>query len=440
MESIFKAISSRLFSGLSAGEILQLSLKGEQSQFIRFTNSRVRQTGLLEEADLKIRLINNERTCSSSLTIGPDTEVNDRLALEALNRMRAELPQLPVDPFIATPTGTGSSRAVRTSDGLPFETAVEQLLPVMQGVDLVGIWASGKVYYGAANSLGQHHWFESDSYSLDFSLVNREYKMVKGTFAGLDWDQQEYENFIIAKKEKLDLMSRKTVNIKPGEYRTWFAPAAVSDFLDMLSWNGISEAAIQQGRSSFSRMRHDRIRLSKQFSLTENFTSGLVPRFNSQGEVAPEKLPLIERGVLKNTLVSSRTASEYGLQSNFAENEEFLRAPDMLPGDLKEADILKQLGTGLYISNIHYLNWSDNSAGRITGLTRYACFWVENSEIMGPIGTMRFDDTFYRFFGTELEAVGATAKMIPNVLTYEGRSTAGTFCPGILVNAFSLTL
>ena len=31
--------------------------------------------------------------------------------------------------------------------------------------------------------------------------------------------------------------------------------------------------------------------------------------------------------------------------------------------------------------NLHYLNWSDNIGGRITGMTRYACFWVENGEI-----------------------------------------------------------
>ena len=28
-------------------------------------------------------------------------------------------------------------------------------------------------------------------------------------------------------------------------------------------------------------------------------------------------------------------------------------------GLLREQDVLKELGTGLYLSNLHYLNWSD---------------------------------------------------------------------------------
>jgi predicted Zn-dependent protease len=92
------------------------------------------------------------------------------------------------------------------------------------------------------------------------------------------------------------------------------------------------------------------------------------------------------------------------------------------------------------LSNIHYLNWSDNPGGRITGLTRYACFWVEKGEIVAPIETMRFDDTFYRFFGTELESVGSTAEIIPDVLTYGQRNLGAITCPGILTSEFQLTL
>ena len=46
-----------------------------------------------------------------------------------------------------------------------------------------------------------------------------------------------------------------------------------------------------------------------------------------------------------------------------------VRPPVVAPGNLKSDEILEQLGTGLYISNLHYLNWSDLTAGRITGMT-----------------------------------------------------------------------
>ena len=108
------------------------------------------------------------------------------------------------------PENTGSTRESKISKGLNADKAVDALLPIMNGVDLVGIWASGKIYSGSSNSAGQKHWFETDTFSLDFSLVNKNHKMVKGTFAGTDWIQSDYEAYINDAKLKLELMSKKT--------------------------------------------------------------------------------------------------------------------------------------------------------------------------------------------------------------------------------------
>ena len=103
-------------------------------------------------------------------------------------------------------------------------------------------------------------------------------------------------------------------------------------------------------------------------------------------------------------------------------------------------NILKEIGTGIYLSNLHYLNWSDRPGGRITGMTRYACFWVENGEVVAPIENMRFDDSIYNFFGENLEAVTNKAYLHPTVETYDGREMGGVSCPGILLKSFELTL
>ena len=133
---------------------------------------------------------------------------------------------------------------------------------------------------------------------------------------------------------------KKSQKIKPGTYRTYIAPAGVSDILDMFSWNCIGEASIQQGQSALIKLR-DNNKLSDCFSLEEDFSSGFVPRFNSIGEVSPEVLNVIDNGILRNTLISSRTAKEYNLNSNFASDGEYLRSPKMKTGDLKEDNILK---------------------------------------------------------------------------------------------------
>ena len=73
----------------------------------------------------------------------------------------------------------------------------------------------------------------------------------------------------------------------------------------------------------------------------------------------------------------------------------------LTPGQL----LLQRLGTGLYIGNLWYGNFSDLPAGRLTGMTRFATFWVENGVIQAPVSTMRFDDSAYSLLGSQLEAL-----------------------------------
>ncbi len=405
MEQLFNQLSEILLNNLQNGEDLKLTIGGENSQFIRFNQSKVRQSGLVDDASLSIVLIQDERTCSGSFTLTGNITADEETAMEELNRLRDEVGTLPKDPFVVMPEDTGSSREEYNGSLLNEEEAVSALSPAMQGVDLAGIWASGRIFTGNANSAGQKHWFATDTFSLDYSLITPDERMVKGTFAGSHWDQSKYENNMAKSIAKLRMMEKPGKKIKPGVYRTYIAPAGVADIVGMFSWGGVGEASIQQGDSSLCKMRQNNVKMSPCFTLSEDFTSGIVPRFNSNGELAPEKLDLILAGSLQNTLVSSRTAKEYGVQSNFAGEGESLRSPVLSPGDLNEDDVVQKIDNGIYLSNLHYLNWSDRPGGRITGMTRYACFWVENGEVIAPIENMRFDDSIYNFFGENLEAV-----------------------------------
>ena len=440
MEKLFNQLSDTLLNNLKSGEQLKITIGGENSQFIRFSQSKVRQSGLVEDASLNLVLINYGRNCSGSFTLTGNIEVDEKTSMEELNRLRSEVITLPKDPFVVMPEDTGSSREEHKGSLLNDVDAVSALSPAMEGVDLAGIWASGRIFTGNANSAGQKHWFSTDTYSLDYSLITPDERMVKGTFAGSHWNQSEYEKTMAKSIAKLRLMEKPGKKIGPGAYRTYIAPGGVADIVGMFSWGGVGEASIQQGDSSLCKMRQNDVKMSSCFTLSEDFTSGIVPRFNSNGELAPEKLDLILAGSLKNTLVSSRTAKEYGVQSNFAGEGESLRSPVLAPGDLNEDDVVKRIDNGIYLSNLHYLNWSDRPGGRITGMTRYACFWVENGEVVAPIENMRFDDSIYNFFGENLEAVTNKAHLHPTVETYDGRELGGVSCPGILLKSFELTL
>ena len=441
MNDYFNKLNDFLFSLLSDNEIIKVGLWGESSQFIRFNNSKIRQTGIVDDMSYSICLIHNKRQVAASSTITGNFSSDQLNISSILEALRNDIKQVPEDPFIVYPESMQSSKETNKGSLLSTKDAVDSLLPVMQGVDLTGIWASGLIYTGAANSLGQTHWFETETFSLDYSLITYVgQKMVKDCFAGTHWNQDQYEKYIKNSKLKLKAMEKDSIKIKPGKYRTYIAPAGVADIVDMFSWGGISESSLQQKDSALLKMREQNTKLSPCFTLTENFSNGMVPRFNSNGEIAPETLPLIVQGSLKNTLVSSRTQKEYGVKSNFASSGEGLRSPMIKEGNLKESDILNKIDKGIYLSNLHYLNWSDRLGGRITGMTRYACFYVEGGEIIAPIENMRFDDTIYNVFGDKLESLTETNQLVPNVGTYDGRNFGGVYSPGILLSEFDLTL
>ena len=436
----FDEVLAALTQKLHTDEQFTLRLRGEVSQFTRFNRAKVRQTGIVRDGNLQLKLICQQRSSSIEFPFTGDSELDLPQALAALAALRVEIPQLPIDPYLVLPTGNATSHEIHAGALLPDAQVVGSLLPVVNNLDFTGLYAAGTVLRGYADSSGQKHWFATESYTLDYSLFTSTGQAVKGTLAGSHWDDAAYQAKIAESKTQLARLERPLKTIERGKYRTYLAPAATADLLGMLSWGGISEAALQQGRSCFGALQREEQYLSPQLTISENFQHGLVPRFNELGEIAPAHLTLIDRGRLANTLVNARTAKEYQKPANGANRGESLRSAEIGTGELTPDRILATLDTGLYLSNLHYLNWSDRPTGRITGMTRYACFWVEGGEIVAPIANLRFDESLYRCWGDNLLALTTNVEFIPDVDTYSNRQLGGSWVPGLLVEDFTYTL
>ncbi len=442
LEHSFYQLADRLIESLRHDEHLTINLSGERSQFTRFNHAKVRQSGLVEDGNVTISLISNQREAYAEFPFTGDREVDITCAIAHLDYLRQEVTQIPENPYLVIPTNQGSSREVYQGDLLSPKDAIATILAPIDNLDFTGFYASGSIIRANANSAGQRHWFATDSFFVDYSIfvqTDAGEKAVKGIYAGKDWQSQVYSLQIGRSKQQLIALQRPNKTIERGQYHTYFAPAAAADLLDFLAGN-VGESGLQQGSSALLKLRNQEKSLSPLLSLNENFTDGNVPRFNGLGEVAPEYLSIIANGKLVNTLVSSRSAKEYSKIANGASNGESMRSPEVAVGDLAEVDILKQLNTGLYLSNLHYLNWSDRVGGRITGMTRYACFWVENGEFTAPITNLRFDDSIYSFFGENLQSFTDFRDFIPNIGTYGKRSLGGILVPGMLVKDFTFTL
>lgn len=448
--SYFQSLQEKLCSSLKPREHLLVSLTAESSQFIRINGAggrgaKIRQIGSVQDAMLSLTLIHESapaqlHKAELALSLGGISYLDQQEIQSALKTLQIEVREVPPNPFVELPINRGKSATEQRGKLLPLEAAPEVLISNLGSIDLAGIYASGTCIRAMADSAGTFHWFSTDNFSFDHSIFTPEQRAVKGHYAGQSWNSDQFASQIRSSRKKLDLLERPARKLQPGDYRVYLEPAAFHDLIFMLSWGGVSEASIRQGDSPLQKIRSGEKKLSPFFSLSEDFSAGNSPRFNTLGELAPDTLELFSRGELKNTLISSKTAKEYGLTSNQAEAGEALRSPRVGTGSLKQLDILQKLGTGLYLSNLHYLNWSNQPGGRITGMTRYACFWVENGEMVCPIENLRFDDSIFRFFGDSLEGLSETDEYHPSTSTYFARALGGARVPGALLSGMRFTL
>jgi predicted Zn-dependent protease len=430
----FFDLSQRLGGALRKGEALLSCFSGERSDFVRFNRGLVRQAGSVAQASVTLRLIRERRQACATLPLSGDDLATGK---ETLARLRRILDDLPEDPWLLineTPQSTGSERR----GALPSaDEVIAQIIGQAQGRDLVGIYAAGTLYRGFANSLGQRNWHEVDSFNFDWSLHLEGDRAVKSAYAGLDWSHDTFNQKMQRAAAELKQLEKPRRTIEPGEYRVYLAPRALEELMGLLSWGGFSARSRATKQSPLLQMESGK-RLSPKVTMIENIADGIAPHFTADGFPKSPRVSLIEKGELRDALVSARSAKEYGLTVNAG--RESPHALELAAGDLAAARALAALDTGLYVSNLWYLNFSDRPAGRITGMTRFATFWVEHGRIVAAVTPMRFDDSIYRMLGASLVDFTRERELLLDPSTYGERSTSSSHLPGALLQALRFTL
>ncbi|HBO41653.1 MAG TPA: hypothetical protein DD477_10615, partial [Spirochaetaceae bacterium] len=392
-KSHFNAVAAFVLGELRSDEQAAITYSAESSYFMRFNNAKVRQAGTVEQSDVFIKLYRGAKTWGFAVGLcGKAADDENRLA-EALGLARATLSQLPDDAYQVVPAATDQSDASFDGTLLAEADIPATVLSPAEGLDFAGLYSQGCICRGAANSAGARHWFATHTFVVDYSAWLPNGKGVKSSYAGRDWLDAEYAAKLKLTRDALANLTKPETALKPGAYRAFVTADALNEVVTFFSWDGFGERGIQQGDSAYLAIREGRESFSPQFTLSQDFSLGVEPAFNMAGEIAPSLLTVIDRGKLVNTIVSSRTAKQYQVQSNAAEEHEGMRSVAIASGSLNQAEALAKLGTGIYVSNFHYLNWSDPANARITGMTRFACLWVENGKIVGPIKDMRWDES-----------------------------------------------
>jgi predicted Zn-dependent protease len=435
----FMTIADAIDRLLHAGETALTSFAGEQSDFVRFNGGKVRQMGQVSQGRLTLRLIDGARQAYSTLDICGNADQDLRDVGAALETLRAGLRDAPDDPHLLYDTTSWQRSTRRTGRLRDPHALVHTVAECARGLDFVGFYAGGMLARGFASSGGSRGWYEVENFCFSWSLYHPGGRAIKTTYAGENWDDAVFARKVQEAAARLPVLALAPRVLTPGQYRAWLAPAALEELLSVTAWGGFSARAQASSQSPLFRLHGGEVELDARVSLTEDLDLGIAPAFNDDGYLR-ESVPLVRAGRSVAQLTNARTAREYGLKPNGALANEAPAALAMAGGDLADEDVLAALGTGLYVGNLWYVNFSDRMSCRLTGMTRFATFWVEEGRIVAPVDAMRFDDSLYGLLGERLERLSAQPELRLAEDTWGQRATGGMKLPGVLVRSFELTL
>jgi len=438
VQNYFNQFADKLMANLTGQEFLTASLVGECSDFVRLNKNKIRQAGNVTQMAIAVDLIEGKRHAAASCDLSGNIEADLVLLKETLKRLREQRALLPDDPYIHYATDVNNSDHTASSSIPSTQEALDQIITAGAKLDLVGIWASGDMFHGFANSAGQRNWHSSTNFNFDWSIYHTTDKAIKLDYAGTHWDKKILKTKMDSARDGLNVLKQPAKTIKPGTYRVYLAPAAMRDIMDMMAWQGYGLKSHRTAQTPLIKMVKEAKNLHPTVHICEDHSGGLTANFTCEGFIKPKQVPLIKAGAYQDCLVGARSAQEYDQSVNAGgEHPDSL---SMAASKMPQSEVLQQLHTGLYINNLWYCNFSDHNACRITGMTRYACYWVENGKIVAPINVMRFDESIYQMLGDNLIGLTQEREFLFDSSSYDHRSFSSHNLPGALIDSFTLTL
>ena len=205
MRQYFEDLANFVESRARASEVLISRMSAEDSDFIRFNKSAVRQATAVRQVNWTLTLIEGTRRIDAAVTLAgrPDA---DRAALGGLlDTLRAGIADVPDDPFLLFETRPLTSAHERRGELPDPARVIDEVLAAGRGLDLVGFYASGPIHKGFSSSLGVRHWHSVENFSFGWCLYHDRDKAVKSTYAGTHWDGAAFASRMGFAREQLAL-------------------------------------------------------------------------------------------------------------------------------------------------------------------------------------------------------------------------------------------
>jgi len=191
-------------------------------------------------------------------------------------------------------------------------------------------------------------------------------------------------------------MSKKPVDIKPGDYEVVLEPPAVAEMMLFFSYLG-PNARIYHEEASFLTGKLGKKLFSEKLTVHDDplHAETIIHPFDYEGH-PKSKLTIIDKGVFANIVYDSYHAAKHGGKNTGhalpAPNTEGPIPTHLVfePGEASVDEMIKNVKKGILVTRFWYVRMLHHKLLNITGMTRDGTFLVRNGEIVAPVRNLRF--------------------------------------------------
>ncbi len=274
--------------------------------------------------------------------------------------------------------------------------------------------------------------YESSHFSLSCSLIAGEGETMQRDYAShnarhfADLDKPDEIGEKAAKRSVERLHPRK---IKSCTAPVMFAPRIANSLLGHLA-GAMSGSAIARGTSFLREDMGKAIFPSSVHVIDDPHRKRGLRSFAFDAEgLCPDKLKLVEDGVLQSWLLDCATAQQLGLNSNARAGRSSAGPPAPSSSNLyfeggskTPADLRRDMGSGLYVTELIGMGVNGVTGDYSRGA---AGFWIENGEITYPVSEVTIAGNLRDMFSSLICA---------NDLSFR----RGTNSPSLLIEAMAI--
>lgn len=382
-----------------AGAQAEVHVSSQVRGLTRFARSYVHQNVVDTSERIRLRvLVDGSWAAVSTDRADSDALVASVEAAVAAARIR------PADPGFpgfapAAPVGSAGNWDDATADATPDQRAavVREFVDAAGGLETAGYVETLRTEAVYANTLGQSVAGRCTGCAADGIArvpgadgVARQGGFRLGDLAGGDLGR------VASAKARA---GADPVDLPPGDYEVVLEPSCVADLLHFLLDYGFNGRMVAEGRSFLrpgERQFDPALRL---WDGSADEQSTILP-YDAEG-TPRRRLDLIADGVSAAVVHDRRTAAAAGTGStgHAVEGGERFGPEPTQPrvgagSGGSAADLAAGMGRGLLVSDFWYTRILDPRTAVVTGLTRNGVWLVEDGQVVSPVSTLRFTQSY----------------------------------------------